>query len=104
MTHSENILKYLDTSWMNDVKEQILQQLEQRSEVDEINFGQLLADALNGCSGQFVCIQGQFWCFSAETGLYVPVDDVELRKLLYDLHDAKGHDRHRHKLTKAKID
>lgn len=84
MTQSESILQHLNTSWINDVKEHISQQLEQRSNIDEIEFGQLLADALAGCSGQFVFTQGKFWCFSEQIGLYEPVDDVDLRKLLYD--------------------
>lgn len=103
MTKLGSIIEYIDTSWQNDVKQRISKQLEQRSEVDEIEFGQLLADALSDCAGQFVFVQGRFWCFSAKTGLYEPIDDVELRNLLYELHNSNGHDRRRHQLTKPKI-
>lgn len=103
MTQSESILQHLDTSWKTDVKDRISHQLEQRSEIDEIEFGQLLADALNGCAGQFVFAQDQFWCFSTGTDLYEPVGDVELRNLLYELHRSNGYEGRRHQLTKPKI-
>lgn len=104
MTQPESIIEFTDTSWETDLKERVSQQLEQRGKVDEIELGQMLADALNDGPGRFVFSQGQFWCFISDAGLYVPIDDVELQKLLFQLHDAKGHDRYRHKFTKPLID
>ncbi|MFK0684401.1 phage/plasmid primase, P4 family [Ochrobactrum sp. BD67] len=98
-----SILDHMQFSWLDDTKNHLEQQLERRGALDEIQYGQLLADALAGSCGQFIFCHGEFWAYIPKTGLYVPVRTVKIQNLLYDLHNTKGHEGLLHKLSKNKI-
>lgn len=98
-----SILDHMQFSWLDDTKNHLEQQLEQRGALDEIQYGQLLADALAVSSGQFIFCHGEFWAYIHGTGLYVPISTVKIRNLLYDLHNKRGHEGRPHQLSSRKI-
>jgi P4 family phage/plasmid primase-like protien len=103
MPNNDSILEYAPSNWRSDVKEYLRQILSSTYRFDVTTFAKQFAQSISDHGGSVVFCKGRFWEYINPLGIYCALNDVELKNILYDIHETQGADDQKHRLKRSQI-